>query len=86
MPAERRRSTPKRIKAREIEEGRRYEALPEPLRELTLNLKMIACRAETEMLALGRDGREGKPLLEELNASRTVYPGTDLRLVYELVG
>ena len=127
--AERRRNTPKRIKAGAMEEGRRYEALPEPLRQLTLNLKMIACRAETEMLALGRDGREGKPLprtalqalfrtpahsepdpgqgvlrvrilrqasaaadrrleplLEELNASRTVYPGTDLRLVYELAG
>ncbi len=129
VPAELRRNTPKRIKAGEMEEGRRYEALPEPLRQLTLNLKMIACRAETEMLALGQDGREGKPLprtalqalfrtpahsepdpgqgalrvrilrqasaaadhrleplLEELNASRSVYPGTALRLVYELVG
>ena len=127
--AERRRNTPKRIKVGEMEEGRRYEALPEPLRQLALNLKMIAYRAETEMLALGRKGREGKPLprtalqalfrtpahlepdpgrgvlrvrilrqssaaadrrleplLEELNASRTVYPGTDLRLLYELAG
>ena len=26
------------------------------------------------------------PLVEELNATRTIYPGTDLRLVYELAG
>lgn len=127
MLAARRRNTPKRIKVGEMEEGRRYEALPEPLRQLLLNLKMIAYRAETELLATGQpedrplqrsalqalfrtpahldpDPAAGvlrvrilrqasaaadrglEPLLEELNASRTVYPGTDLRLVYELVG
>ena len=26
------------------------------------------------------------PLIEELNATRTIYPGTELRLVYELAG
>ena len=24
------------------------------------------------------------PLIEELNATRTIYPGTELRLVYEM--
>ena len=26
------------------------------------------------------------PLIEELNTTATIYPGTDLRLVYELAG
>ena len=38
-----------------------------------------------QLLGLGSD-RMLAPLVEELNATRTIYPGTDLRLVYELAG
>ena len=39
-----------------------------------------------QLLGLGSDAcdRMLAPLVEELNATRTIYPGTDLRLVYEL--
>ena len=38
------------------------------------------------VLGFGADAcdRMLAPLIEELNATRTVYPGTDLRLVYEM--
>ena len=41
-----------------------------------------------QLLGLGSDAcdRMLAPLVEELNATRTIYPGTDLRLVYELAG
>ena len=41
-----------------------------------------------QLLGLGSDAcdRMRAPLVEELNATRTIYPGTDLRLVYELAG
>ena len=41
-----------------------------------------------QLLSLGSDAcdRMLAPLVEELNATRTFYPGTDLRLVYELAG
>ena len=41
-----------------------------------------------QLLGLGSDAcdRMLAPLVEELNATNTIYPGTDLRLVYELAG
>ena len=38
-----------------------------------------------QLLGLGSDAcdRMLAPLIEELNATRTIYPGTQLRLVYE---
>ena len=41
-----------------------------------------------QLLGLGSDAcdRMLAPLIEELNATRTIYPGTDLRLVYEFAG
>ena len=41
-----------------------------------------------QLLGLGSDAcdRMLAPLVQELNATRTIYPGTDLRLVYELAG
>ncbi len=42
-----------------------------------------------QLLGLGSDAcdRMLAPLIEELNATtRTIYPGTELRLVYELAG
>ena len=41
-----------------------------------------------QLLGLGSDAcdRMLAPLVEELNATRTIYPGTDLTLVYELAG
>ena len=41
-----------------------------------------------QLLGLGSDAcdRMLAPLVEELNATCTIYPGTDLRLVYELAG
>ena len=39
-----------------------------------------------QLLGLGNDAcdRMLAPLIEELNATRTIYPGTELRLVYEM--
>ena len=39
-------------------------------------------------MGLGSDACERMlaPLIEELNAASTIYPGTELRLVYELAG
>ena len=39
-----------------------------------------------QLLGLGSDAcdRMLAPLLEELNATATLYPGTELRLIYEL--
>ena len=41
-----------------------------------------------QLLGLGSDAcdRMLAPLVDELNATRTIYPGTDLTLVYELAG
>lgn len=43
---------------------------------LTVRLHNLANRALSESM---------KPLLNELNATETIFPGTDLRLVYELI-
>ena len=125
--AERRRNTPQHIRAGDLPEERRYDALPGGLRELLVTLKMIAYRAETAMMAtlgvdekgrplprsalqalfrtpatLAPDGAAGvlrveilhqasaaadrrlEPLLQRLNATGTVFPGSDLRLEYQL--
>ena len=39
-----------------------------------------------QLLGLGNDAcdRMLAPLIEELNATRTIYPGTELRLVYQM--
>ena len=41
-----------------------------------------------QLLGLGSDAcdRMLAPLIEELNATRTIYPGTELRLDYGLAG
>ena len=43
---------------------------------LTVRLLHLATRAQDQALA---------PLIEELNRTRTVFPGTQLRLVYEML-
>ncbi|MCY4536026.1 MAG: hypothetical protein OXB91_11735, partial [Bryobacterales bacterium] len=117
----------KHMRAGELSDPEKLQALPAPLRELTQTLRMLAYRAETCMAAalapqldnpetarsllkalfrspasLLPDPAAGTltvrllhqasrahdaalaPLLAELNATRTVFPGTQLRLVYEL--
>ena len=41
-----------------------------------------------QLLGLGSDAcdRMLAPLVEELNGTNTIYPGTELRLVYQLAG
>ena len=41
-----------------------------------------------QLLGFGSDASDRilAPLVEELNATNTIYPGTELRLVYELAG
>ena len=52
--------------------------IPEPAEEvLRIQLLGLGSNACDQMLV---------PLIEELNATRTLYPGTELRLVYELAG
>lgn len=122
-----RRSVPQHIRADELSQDERLQALPAPLRQLLHTLRMLVYRAETAMavvLAPQLDNPETArsllkalfrsdasllpdpaagtltvrllhqasraqdaalmPLLEELNQTRTVFPGTQLRLVYEL--
>ena len=122
-----RKVTDQHMRAGELSEPEKLQALPEPLRQLMQTLRMLAYRAETCMAAalapeldnpatarsllkalfqseasLLPDPAAGTltvrlphqasraqdaalaPLLEELNRTRTVFPGTQLRLVYEL--
>jgi len=119
--------TDKHMRAGELSDPEKLQALPAALRELSQTLRMLAYRAETCMAAalapqldnpetarsllkalfrspasLLPDPAAGTltvrllhqasrahdaalaPLLAELNATRTVFPGTQLRLVYEL--
>ena len=51
--------------------------MPDPAAgRLTVRLLHQASQGQDEALA---------PLLAELNQTRTLYPGTDLRLVYEIL-
>jgi len=122
-----RKVTDQHMRAGELSEPEKLQALPEPLRQLMQTLRMLAYRAETCMAAalapqldnpatarsllkalfqsdasLLPDPQAGTltvrlphqasraqdaalvPLLDELNRTRTVFPGTQLRLVYEL--
>ena len=122
-----RKVTDQHMRAGELSEPEKLQALPEPLRQMMQTLRMLAYRAETCMAAalapeldnpatarsllkalfqseasLLPDPAAGTltvrlphqasraqdvalaPLLEELNRTRTVFPGTQLRLVYEL--
>ena len=122
-----RRLVPEHIRAGELSEAERLQALPAPMLQLMHTLRILAYRAETGMavvLAPQLDNPETArsllqalfrsdasllpdpaagtptvrllhqasraqdaalaPLLEELNQTRTVFPGTRLRLVYEL--
>ena len=121
--------TPTHVRAGNLPEQDKLDALPVGGRLFLDLVRMIAYRAETRMMApvittqgkkpnarrllralltsdaniiplpangilriqllgLGSDAcdRMLAPLVEELNATRTIYPGTDLRLVYELAG
>ena len=116
------------LRAGDLSEAERLQALPEPMRLLMDTLRMIAYRAETLMAtavaseldnpdtarsllkslfrgdaSLYPDEQAGTltvrllhqptraqdralaPLLEELNRTRTVFPGSQLRLVYEML-
>ena len=121
--------TPTHVRAGDLPEQDKLDALPVAGRLFLDVVRMIAYRAETRMmvpvittqgkkpnarrllralltsdaniipvpakgilriqlLGLGSDAcdRMLAPLVEELNATNTIYPGTDLRLVYELAG
>ena len=121
--------TPTHVRAGDLPEHDKLDALPVGGRLFMDVVRMIAYRAETRMmvpvitaqgkkpnarrllralltsdaniipepaagilriqlLGLGSDAcdRMLAPLIEELNATRTIYPGTELRLVYELAG
>ena len=121
--------TPTHVRAGDLPEQDKLDALPLGGRLFMDVVRMIAYRAETRMmtpvltaqgkkpnarrllralltsaaniipqpdagilriqlLGLGSDAcdRMLAPLIEELNATRTLYPGTELRLVYELAG
>ena len=121
--------TPTHVRAGELPEQDKLDALPVGGRLFMDVVRMIAYRAETRMMApvltaqgkkpnarrllralltsdaniipqpdegilriqllgLGSDSCERMlaPLIEELNATCTIYPGTELRLVYEFAG
>ena len=121
--------TPTHVRAGDLSEQDRLDALPVGGRLFMDVVRMIAYRAETRMMApvisaqgkkpnarrllralltsaaniipepakgilriqllgLGSDAcdRMLAPLIKELNATRTIYPGTELRLVYEVAG
>ena len=114
------------VRACELSEAERLQALPQPLRRLMDTLRLIAYRAETAMAtavapeldnpdtarsllkslfrgdaSLHPDEQAGTltarllhqptraqdlalaPLIDELNRTSTVFPGTQLRLVYK---
>ena len=124
-----RREVAKHIKAGQLEEHEKLDALPSGEKLLLDIIRMIAYRAETRMMsavavAQGKKQRPRRPLsalfqsdadiipdpdkailrvrilgtasnagdaaiaglLEELNQTNTLFPGTNLRLVYELPG
>ena len=126
---QRRADSPSHVRAGDLPEQDKLDALPVGGRLFIDVVRMIAYRAETRMmvpvittqgnkpnarrllralltsdaniipqpakrilriqlLGLGSDAcdRMLAPLVEELNATNTIYPGTDLRLVYELAG
>ena len=119
--------TPTHVRAGDLSEQDKLDALPVGARLFMDVVRMIAYRAETRMMApvvaaqgkkpnarrllralltsaaniipepapgilrvqllgLGNDAcdRMLAPLIEELNATRTIYPGTELRLVYQM--
>ena len=105
--------TPTHVRAGDLPEQDKLDALPVGGRLFMDVVRMIAYRAETRMMApvltaqgkkpnarrllralriqllgLGSDSCERMlaPLIEELNATCTIYPGTELRLVYEFAG
>ena len=121
--------TPTHVRAGDLPEQDKLDALPVGGRLFLDVVRMIAYRAETRMmvpvittqgkkpnarrllrslltsdaniipepakgilriqlLGLGSDAcdRMLTPLVEELNGTNTIYPGTELRLVYELAG
>ena len=118
----------RKMRAGDLSEEDRLQALTTPMRDLFDALRMIVYRAETRLAAalapglsrpetartlvkamlssdasivpdpsaktltvrLLKRARRGHdlalaPLLEELNQTRTLYPGTNLRLVYEIL-
>ena len=119
--------TPTHVRAGNLSEQDKLDALPVGERLFMEVVRMIAYRAETRMMApvIGAQGKKPNarrllralltsdaniipepaqhilriqplglgsdacdrmlaPLIEELNATRTIYPGTQLRLVYEM--
>ena len=121
--------TPTHVRAGDLPEQDKLDALPVGGRLFLDVVRMIAYRAETRMMApviaaqgkkpnarrllralltsdaniipepaegilriqllgLGSDAcdRMLAPLVEELNGTNTIYPGTELRLVYQLAG
>ena len=119
--------TPTHVRAGDLSEQDKLDALPVAGRLFMDVVRMIAYRAETRMMApvIGAQGKKPNarrllralltsdaniipepaqhilriqllglgsdacdrmlaPLIQELNATRTIYPGTQLRLVYEM--
>ena len=119
--------TPTHVRAGDLSEQDKLDALPVAGRLFMDVVRMIAYRAETRMMAplIGAQGKKPNarrllralltsdaniipepardilriqllglgsdacdrmlaPLIEELNATRTIYPGTELRLVYQM--
>ncbi len=72
----RRGDLPTHVRVAEPGEGGTLDALPSGGRLLLDVIRMIACRAETRMMP----AVAGLP--DELNETRTVFPGTGLRMVY----
>ena len=126
---QRRPATPTHVRAGDLPEQDKLDALPIGERLFMDVVRMIAYRAETRMMApvISAQGKKPNarrllralltsdaniipqpdegilriqllglgsaacdrmlvPLIEELNATATIYPGTKLRLVYELTG
>ena len=72
--------------------GRRHRDSQVPRALLTSDANIIPEPAKgilrIQLLGLGSDAcdRMLAPLVEELNGTNTIYPGTELRLVYQLAG
>ena len=126
---EQRKDLPRHVRAGDLPENQRLDALPVARRLFLDVIRMICYRAETRMMpfvieAQGKKSNARKllaalmtadanilpdpensilriqilglasnaadqallPLIDELNQTETVYPGTSLRLVYEMAG
>jgi len=75
-----RKETARHIAIDELPEDEKFQKLSTPSKHLFDTIEMIAYRAETAMANQCSDTAI-EELCEELNATETKFPGTDLRLV-----